>query len=715
MFKKRIFQIFLVLCITLGMLLMSWQTFPGYYLKSTSTFTSAARWELELGGQWKLYPSLQQAFVTESKKEINPNPSLTKGKTGYLPSSNGIKVAAKAFQVPSDWHARSLLLQLNGIYGECTVYLNGVESENRLGSIASEGGSGRIQIPVNFLNHGEENLLFLEFDSPLSQRNILFGSKFPREGKLTGSISLQGVMETSIENPSVQVEWEGEKAQVQIAWQLRHHQFSEYGPWSIQVVISDGSAEIAQASTMIQGVESPVQDVRLNLEIPEGKPWSPEDPYLYQVYLTVTNQHGDRDDLAFPLGLPILKFKEGQFFLQEEPFSIKGVALNPEEEEKLRHEGNVGDWLQEQKNKGYNLVYFLGIYPDETWLGEADKIGMGIWVELPGSAMVPEEKLPIPTIWKELFRGGTIHPSLWAYTSGVGLELNSSGAGEKYREKVQELSPLPVFNFPLTSGNSYAGSWGIIEQPDQTSPSKNLWPQEEWVRIVWAVFLFLVALANLFSKSWGYKELQNKKPKRPLRRAWFWQETALLTREMTLAALFTTLIFNTEIPWAQWLPQQWPLWELIRLQSPWLIWLLLGCFFTLGRLLQVGVAAPGMPNSPETLGLAVWLERRFFWNWLVGVLWALRGWGIPLFIPFAVYGFFNFFFLPWKIRDVRRVGGSYRAFLWVPGIIFLAILLMIGLYWSDFQYFFKIILQMDWLGEVLVWEELMEKLKFLQK
>lgn len=715
MFKRRLYQIVLVLCITLGLLLLSWETIPGYYLKTSSTFTSTARWELELGGQWKLYPSLHQAWVTESNKKEQNNFSLTKGKTGYLPSSNGIKVAARTFQVPADWHARSLLLQLNGIYGECRVYLNGVESNHRLGSIASEGGSGRIQIPVNFLKHGEENLLFLEFDAPLSQRNILFGSKFPMEGKLTGSISLQGVMETSIENPRVHVEWVGENAQVQIGWQLRHHQFSEYGPWSVQAVISDGSAEIAQASTLIEGVESPVQNVKLNLEIPGGRPWSPVDPYLYQVYLTVTNHQGDRDDLAFPLGLSAIKYEDEQFFLQEEPFSIKGVALNPGEEARLRHEGNIGEWLQEQKSKGYNLVYFMGLYPDELWLGEADKIGMGIWVELPGSTLIPKEKLPIPTIWEDLLRGGTLHPSLWAYTSGVGLELNSSGDGEKYRAEIQKLTTLPVFNLPLTSTNSYTGSWGTIEQPEHLPFQQRFWPEEEWVRIVWAVMLFMVALANLFSQNWGYKELQNKKPKRPLRRAWFWQETALLTREMTLAGIFTALIFNTEIPWAHWVSQQWPLWEMIKLQSPWLIWLLLGCLFTLGRLLQVGVAAPRMPNSPETLGLAVWLERRFFWNWLVGVLWALRGWGVPLFIPLLVYGVFSFFFLPWKIRDVRRVGGSYGAFLWVPGILLLALVLLLGLYWWDFQYLFKIIQQVDWLGEVFAWEEILNKLKFLQK
>ncbi|HHY28941.1 MAG TPA: beta-galactosidase [Desulfitobacterium dehalogenans] len=704
MFNRRLYLLVLTFAIALGLLIWNWNSTPGVFLKSSSSLASVGRWEMDLGGQWKMYPSLRQAWMTETEQEGKGIDSpITGGGYGYLPSSKEFEVALKNFKIPAEWNARNLILQINGVYGHCDVYLNGMESSQRIGSVVSEGGNGRLQIPITALNHGQDNLLLLELTAPSSQKTTFLGSGYPDKGRITGGISLQAVMETSIENPRTQVTWEEHIAQVQVDFQLSHHGFSEYGPWTVQGVISDGSAEIAQAITQVHSDESSVQPVSLTFQVPDGHPWTPEDPYLYQVYLTVSNTKGDRDDIAFALGLTSLEYREGLFLLNGKELPIKGLALSPEKEYELRNRGDVAGWLNECKTQGYNLIYFLGHRPDEYWLQEADRAGIGLWVELPGSAMVPAQRLPEPKVWEEWTKVSSLHPSVWAYTSGIGLEYNSQSLVRAYEEEVRSIAaPIPAFNLNLTDGDSIVGPWGEIEQPKEVQELREgLWPEEKWVSIIWAVLLVIVAWSNLAAVNWRYKELRNKKPKRALRKAWFWQGFAMVTRQMTLAGILTALLFNTRVPWAQWIPNQWPLWEGIKLQSPWLIWVIMGSLFTLLRLLQVGVVAPHMPGAPDTKGLAAWLERRYFWNWTVGVLWALQSWGIPRSVPILVYMGFNLLFLPIKVRDVHRIGGGYAAFLWVPGIIFLILGVVAAFRWEDIFYAIQIVQQSHWLKLIL--------------
>lgn len=708
MFNRRLILLIVALGFALGLLIWKWNIPPEIPLKAASASVSTGRWEIDLTGQWEMYTSLRQAWITESEHslDVESNRPLTEGTAGYLPSSASFHVAAKTFKVPAEWSARSLVLQLNGLKGNLSVYLNGMESVNRIGMIESEGGIERLEIPVKALHYGQDNLIFFELTAPPSQEQTLFGTPFPRKGQITGAISLQAVMETSIENPQLQVQWEKDTAKAKVNVRLNHHGFSEYGPWTVQGIISDGSAEVAQAVVSVNPDENPVQSVSLEFDIPDGRTWSPEDPYHYQLYLTVMNTKGDKDDLAFPIALSSLRFGEGVFLEKGKALAIKGQAILPDEEYRAREAGEINTTLKEYKDKGYNLLYFMGNFPDELWLQEADKVGIGIWAELPGSSMVPGRRLTQPRVWENLIRAGSLHPSLWAYTAGKGLEVNPRTTLQAYEKVTQALTnPIPSFSVQLTKGlapqqaysSTYTegkiqGPWGEVDLLEGTNGKSSVrWPKERWASGLWAFLVILVACANLTAVNWRYKELNTQKPKRALRRAWFWHGLALLCREMTLAGVLTSFLFNLEVPWAPLLPNQWPLWEALRQQSPWLIWIILGMFFTLGRLLQVGVVAPHMPGSPTTMGLALWLERRYLWNWVIALLWVLLPWGIPPYIPILVYIGLSILFLPIKIRDVRRVGGRYLSFFLVPGFI-LATVCVIGLFrWEDGLYLWRLI------------------------
>lgn len=710
MFKRRVILLISAFILAIGVLIWNWSEAPGISLETATNSVSAQRLTLDLQGYWNSYPSLRQAYASEMKQIEQGNQAkdylLRTADSLDLPSTQKFHVVVKHFQIPPEWSARKVLFLLRGVYGEGAIYLNGMDSAHQIGKFASDGGAEEFLLPENVLKYGEDNILLIESSIPPTQGNSLFGLDWPAEGQIKGSLKLVATMETSLVVPKVSVEWNNGDAELTVHTRLTHHSVTEYGPWEIQGILSDGSAAVATASTQVKPADSAVQDVILKFNIPQARQWTTTDPFSYQLYLTVLNPKGDKDDLSIPIGLSSITLQEETFIQKGQPLTISGLTLSPEQEAKVRHDDDVEEWLMMQKDKGYNLIYFIGSFPDEVWLVAADQLGMGVWAELPAK-MIPANHLPQPSIWANFIQSGTLHPSLWAWTAGTGLEVDPRTQTLEFVKGVSgQIQPLPTFrallakttdsasiNSVLLTETGFEGAWGKVDYNPKAQTSASFsWPQENWLEIIWAVWVVIVMLANLSTVNWRYKEIMERKPKRALRRAYHWQSLALLTREGTLAGLVVSLIFQVQVPWAAWIPEQWPLWAVLKLQPPLLIWFILTLFLVFLRLLQVGVAAPHLPEKPATFGLALWLERRYRWIWMPALLWAAQPWGIPFYLPLVTYIGLTLLYFPIRVRDVHKVKGKYRPIMFVPGIFVFVFLALTVWRWSDWYYLYHLVM-----------------------
>lgn len=695
MFNRRLFIIVVSFIVALGTLWWYWHTPQGESLQAGQSVTSSTRFTQNLNGSWDQFSTLRQAWTTESQRAAGKNNQsfLTRGWSLPLPSSEKFTIAAKRLRIPSEWSSRSMLLTFNGVHGHANVYLNGIGNGEKIGEFEGSGGADRIEIPAKAFRYGEDNILLVELTGSLEQRTMFLGSSWPRSGYITGEIRLDAVVETTMDLPKVTVSWNGTTAQVKVEANLLHYGFSSEGPWTVYGVLSDGSAGIAEQTATVQAQEdSNQQPVSLTFSIPDARRWTTQNPFLYQLNLTVTNSRGDLDELAFPLGLRTIALTSGKWVLNDQALTINGEALTPQEEYNLRHAGNLESWLQLQRGKGINLIYFIGQIPDELWLQAADKVGMGLWAELPVE-LTPSSRLPQPEVFQNVIKEKMLHPSLWAWTVGKGLETDLK-AQTYFQQSVKAVQPdlafalstLPSVHKGLQpeqllsiQGNKIQGSWGKVSVETSLSP-KVIWLKEPLAAELWSLLIFFLLWMNILSVTWRYKEICIKKPKRQVRRAWFWDGLSVLAREGMLAGLVTSGIFRIPIHFSPWFAHLWPGLELIQAQSPWLIWAMLGMLFVLFRLLQFGVAAPHMPDAPDAVGLVYWYERRYRFAVLIGIGWALLTWGIPFYVPILGYIVLAILFLPIRIRDIRRVGGHYFPFFWVPGIIVSA-----GLVWAFFR------------------------------
>lgn len=701
MFNRRVAILLMMLALTVSALYVSWRSSIGLALPAGSDSVSAQRWQVHLEGNWDKFSSVGQAWTmeTEVRSEKPKFSFLNREEHFSLPSRTEFAVAARKFRIPSEWSARTMQLVLGGVDGHVRVYLNGIDNAHKIGEFEGLGGTTRLDVPAGAFQYGTNNILILELSASAEQRSVVFGSSWPAEGEITGELALEAVVETSLSTPKISVSWQGDTAQVSIQTNLIHHSLMERGPWTVSAVMSDGSAGVAQTSSDIQAGENEAQSVTLHLAVSKAHRWSPQDPFLYQLHLTLVNSVGDQDDLAFPIGLRSLSMTGGKVLLNGRPLVIHGKALGPGDESRIRQAGQIASFLKEERRQGVNLIYFVGPVPDPLWLQAADHIGIGVWAEWP-LALTPAARLPNPEIFGSLSLRDNNHPSLWAWTVGKGLDPQVPLGGYFAQAErtaapnlaflVRENSALPpgvpAERALLIQGGNLQGPWGSIV-PEGAMPgvspagskgelvrANGPWPRKGFA-LGWGVFILFLTWMNLRSASWRYKEIEEKKPKRRLRQAWFWHGLSVLGRTGTLAGILTTAAFRAPTGLGFWFPQLWPCFEVIQEQNPWLIWLVLGFAIVLLRLLQTGLAAPRLPGSPHPYGLALWLEQRYRWLIIPALLWVAVDWGFSWLSSLLAYVGLSFVFLPWRIRDVQRIGGRYRSFLYVPGL--LAIVLFI--------------------------------------
>ena len=708
MFNRRLIIFSALLVLSMGALWWFWQSPQGESLQAGQTGISAVRFTQDLSGGWDQFSSLRQAWTTESEraKGNNKQSFFTGGRSLTLPSSERFAVVAKRLRVPGEWSSRTMLLTFNGVQGHANVYLNGSASDQQVGEFEGSGGADVLEIPAKEFCYGEDNILVVELTGSSEQRAILFGSAWPNSGRITGEIRLDAVVETTFMSPQLNVSWNDTTAQVTIKTNIQHHGFSQEGPWTVYGVLSDGSAGIAEQSLTVQSQENAdPQPVTLTFTVPDARRWSIQAPFFYQLHLTVTNNKGDLDDLTLPIGLRSIALTSGKWLLNDQEIPIKVEALIPEEEFRLRHAGQIEAWLTAERKKGINLVYFIGQLPDELWLQAADRVGIGLWAELPVD-LIPFSRLPQPEVFQKIIAEKMLHPSLWAWTVGKGLD--SDALTQKYLlQSVKDVQPDLAFALKTTSGvftglsaeqslyvqgNKIQGVWGQVTV--ETPPTSSVrWVNEPTIAGIWALLMTFLGWMNIRSVTWRYKEIGEKRPRRRLRRAWRWDALFVFAREGMLAGLITSGIFRIPIHFSPWFAHLWPSIELIQAQSPWRIWVMLSVLFMLVRLFQVGVVAPHLPDAPPALGLVYWLERRYRWAVFIAISWATLPWGLPFYVPILSYVVLVCLFLPIRIRDIHRIGGHYRSFLWVPGIIVGVLLVWVSFHFADWIYLWNMVLQ----------------------
>jgi hypothetical protein len=292
----------------------------------------------------------------------------------------------RTFTIPRAWRGRNVLLNFGAVDWQATVYVNGQEVGTHRGGY----DAFTFDITAN-LRSGTNELIVGVYDptdrggQPVGkQRNIPDGIFYTASSGIWQTVWLEPVAAAHITRLDLTPDLDGQALLLTVQTDGANGQ-------TVQATALDGSIEVGQASGAV-GTE-------LRIPVPNPKLWSPEQPFLYDLKVSlndgasqvdaVTGYFGMRSIGIARIGKVLRPILNGKFVFQmgtlDQGFWPDGLYTAPTDEA-LRFD------IQQHKDLGYNLIRKHVKVEPQRWYYWADRLGLLVWQDMP--AMKLEDPTP---------------------------------------------------------------------------------------------------------------------------------------------------------------------------------------------------------------------------------------------------------------------------------------------------------------------------------
>jgi hypothetical protein len=317
----------------------------------------------------------------------------------------------RTFEIPEDWQGKRVLFHVGACDWETTAWVNGKEVGFHRGS----------SDPFHFditeaLREGPNTVVLKVYDNvrtglqPAGKQSLQLESHgifYTRTTGIWQTVWLEAVNPTYLDNHAVTVAPDRKSVSIAVT--------SEGDPQGCEVgvrVLSEG-AEVGHAVAPLgwNGAE-------VKIEIPEGRLWSLEDPFLYDLELVLLKEGEEVDRVKGYFGLRTIEIRVRAITLNGEPvfqrlvldqgFYPEGVWTAPSDE---ALEGDI----RLSKEAGFNGARLHQKVFEPRFLYHADRLGYLLWGEFPNFQMnFADARIDEPVIreWTEIVRRDYNHPSI---------------------------------------------------------------------------------------------------------------------------------------------------------------------------------------------------------------------------------------------------------------------------------------------------------------
>ena len=277
--------------------------------------------------------------------------------------------------VPAEWGDRRVVLSFGAVHHRAVVRIDGTVVGEHVGGYES------FEFDVtSFLVPGVASELRVEVEAPADKRAIAHGKQrsIPRD-------DYDGVSFTPTSGIWQSVWLEARGRTYARAVSLRGDSLT-----GIDVDVQLEGDAVAGARVVARVDESSVElfadaagHAAGRIELAEPRLWSPEDPHLYPVEITVGDGEG-ADGVVATTGLRRIETRGEELYLNGSRLYVRGVldqgywpdsGLTAPDAEALRRD------IELARELGYNLVRKHLKFEDPIWLHEADATGMLVWAE----------------------------------------------------------------------------------------------------------------------------------------------------------------------------------------------------------------------------------------------------------------------------------------------------------------------------------------------
>lgn len=354
--------------------------------------TNHAREQIDLSGIWQIAFDPENEGVRQGWPGANwPQARSLPVRVPQIwnieyPDAEGVGFYRTTFSVPQDWRDRATLLRFEGAIYRCEVWVNGIHSGGH------EGGYTPFEFDITrYVQIGAENSLVVRV-AALSKKKAIDGMQLQHAplskqgwyyvyGGIWGLVRLEACPRVAYQRVSINPILQRECVQLEIGILNRREECRQV-ELHLKIIGPRGETAHEQQTR----VPAPPGEALFTylIQIPRPLAWSCEQPNLYHLEMKVIDEDGQIDSHQTYFGMRDFTVKDGQFYLNGEPFYIRGVLLQPNFPINLITHPNHEMMVREitlMKAAGFNLLRTHLQPAAPEYLDLADRLGMMIYAE----------------------------------------------------------------------------------------------------------------------------------------------------------------------------------------------------------------------------------------------------------------------------------------------------------------------------------------------
>ena len=422
-----------------------WQNLNGlwkYAVTSRSQRTEPSTWDGQI-----LVPFPLESSLSGVMRMLDKNESLW---------------YQREFEIPADWQGQDVMLNFGAVDYQARVYVNGTLAGSHI------GGYGAFSLNITDLIHtdGTPNTLsVLAIDNTDEATQPMGKQRYNPGG--AGSIwytQVSGIWQTV---------WLEPVARQHIS-SLRTTPDVDNGLLTVEVETADANAnKVVKAvlkwkgSTVAEGTSSESNTVVLS--VPNAHLWSPVDPALYELEVTLLDNSGNVTDqvesYAAMRKISTHRADNGEWRLQlnnrdlfqfgplDQGYWPDGLYTAPTDEALLYDIQKTKDW-------GYNMIRKHMKVEPARWYYHCDRLGLLVWQDMPSLGRSDEP-------WRS---------REWSTTNGQ----QPSSIADAFRNQWKEIIDQHYSNPSIVVWTPFNESWGQF----QTAEIVNFTRQQDATRLI---------------------------------------------------------------------------------------------------------------------------------------------------------------------------------------------------------------------------------------
>jgi len=444
-----------------------------------------------LNGEWQLRQSATNdppQFNTTLPERINVPFPVESALSGVLRPANDNRnylFYRRTFTVPAGWSGRRVLLHFGAVDWQTTVWVNAVQVGTHSGGYDAftfditgqlSGGTNELVVKVWDPTDTRQNGSLQPIGKQTKTPNGIFYT--PSSG-IWQTVWLEPAPATSISSVDLYPNLAGNTLRVRV--------FTR-GTISGHTVL----AEALSGGTVVGSATGGFTD--FSVPVPNARRWSPEDPFLYTLRVTLRNSAGAQVDrtmhyfgmreISTGLVNGVLRPRlNGAFVFQvgtlDQGFWPDGVYTAPTD-------AALAFDIQKHKDLGFNMVRKHIKVEPQRWFYHADRLGLLVWQDIP--SMTAQNIDPNNTQQaqfeaeaREIVDEHRSSPAVVAYTVyNEGWGERALADTQRVGQNIKNQDPTRLVNVHSgynccqslgNPGNGDVDDWHIYVGPDSPLPS----------------------------------------------------------------------------------------------------------------------------------------------------------------------------------------------------------------------------------------------------